>query len=776
MRLIGLLAVALPAASQALDLSQAVIVSREGLASPEQKAIEMLQDEVERRTGIRWERVSRLPSDSRSAIVIGQPASVKAILPSAADPPPGPESYTVASAANNIVIAGRDPRGVLFGAGYLLRKLEMRRGQITLPPGFAIATSPETPLRGHQLGYRPKVNSYDGWTLAMWEQYIRDLIVFGANAVELIPPRSDDDADSPHFPKPPMEMMIAMSRLLDSYGLDVWIWYPALDEDYSKPETVAFALKEWGEVFRQLPRIDAILVPAGDPGHTPAKVLMPFVEKQTANLRKYHPKAQMWLAPQGFDAASIDYFFEVANRKPAWLDGVVSGPQTRMSLEDLRKRLRADIPVRHYPDITHTRTSQYPVPDWDTAFAITESREPVNPRPLDQAHIFRLFRPLTIGFITYSEGCNDDVNKAVWSGLGWKPDAPVIEILRDYSRYFIHPDRADDFAQGLLALERNWRGPALTNPGIEVTLAQFRAMEREATPPMLANWRFQQALYRAYYDAYVQSRLRYETSLEEQANARLRSAPELGSRVAMNEAQAILDRAVTDRVAPDLRARVFELAEALYQSIRMQLSVPRYRAIAVLRGANLDTVDVPLNSRVWLHREFERIRAIGPEPDRLKEIAKVVQWTDPGPGGFYDDLGNVSHQWHLDRGPGFAEDPQFFRGPLSFFDNNQVGRKSWWDHAITFYEQPLRMKYTGLDPGARYNVRVVYGAGPVRLMAGASQVHDYIQRPYEVMEYPIPLESSRDGTLTLEWNRPPGAGGPGRGCQVAEVWLIKQRQ
>ena len=73
-------------------------------------------------------------------------------------------------------------------------------------------TAPEYPLRGHQLGYRPKTNSYDAWDLAQWEQYIRDLAVFGTNAIELIPPRSDDDADSPHFPLPPMEMMVGMSR------------------------------------------------------------------------------------------------------------------------------------------------------------------------------------------------------------------------------------------------------------------------------------------------------------------------------------------------------------------------------------------------------------------------------------------------------------------------------------------------------------------------------------------------------------------------------------
>jgi len=31
-------------------------------------------------------------------------------------------------------------------------------------------------------------------------------------------------------------------------------------------------------------------------------------------------------------------------------------------------------------------------------------------------------------------------------------------------------------------------------------------MERAATPQMLATWRFQQVLYRAYYDAYTRSR------------------------------------------------------------------------------------------------------------------------------------------------------------------------------------------------------------------------------------------------------------------------------
>src|SRR5262249_36352055 len=155
---------------------------------------------------------------------------------------------------------------------------------------------------------------------------------------------------------------------------------------------------------------------------------------------------------------------------------------------------------------------------------------------------------------------------------------------------------------------------------------------------------FQQALYRAYYDAFVRSRLIYETRLEDEAMEELRRAGRVGSLLALAEAEKVLQRAVTRPVSEDLRARVFELGEALFQSIHMQLSVGRYKAIAVDRGANLDTADKPLNSRAWLLDRFAEIRRLDAEAPRLKRIEEVLRWTDPGPGGFYDDLGNASCQ------------------------------------------------------------------------------------------------------------------------------------
>ena len=68
--------------------------------------------------------------------------------------------------------------------------------------------------------------------------------------------------------------------------------------------------------------------------------------------------------------------------------------------------------------------------------------------------------------------------------LGWDPDVDLLEVLRQYSRYFLNVTSADadDFAQGLMALEQNWRGAVLSNDLIETTLLQFRALEKRRGP------------------------------------------------------------------------------------------------------------------------------------------------------------------------------------------------------------------------------------------------------------------------------------------------------
>ncbi len=746
----------------ALDLTNATIVSTES------KPTQILIEEVEKRSQVRWQ----VKSTGSPSIAIRNVNS-------------GPkEGFRIETTSSGVTITGNDSRGTLFGTGYLLRQLQISKGKITVPDQLAITTAPKYPLRGHQLGYRPKTNSNDGWTAAMWDQYIRDLAVFGTNAIELIPPRSDDAADSPHFPIPQLPMMIEMSRSIHAYGLDCWVWYPALDEDYSKPEQVEAALKEWAEIFRQVPHIDAVFVPGGDPGHTPPKVLMPFLEKQAANLRKYHPKAQLWVAPQGFTEEWMKDFFEIVHKEPKWLTGIVYGPQSRLTIQEMRKLTPAVYPIRHYPDITHTFNSQFPVPDWDVALAMTNQREPINPRPLDQKTIFQHMQPSTIGFLTYSEGCNDDVNKVWWSEMGWNPDVAADQALREYSRYFFGDQYADEIAQLILALEKNWKGALLTNGGVAVTLAQAQALEQKATPQLKQNWRFQQLLYRAYYDAYVRARLFHESAAEDWAHDKLRRANETGTLAALSAAEIILDNAANEPVAIDLRQRVYSLAEALFQSAKMQLNSTLYQGESG-RGTTLETVEAPLNNRGWLKAQFERIRKISDESARLQELQKVVEWENPGPGGFYDDMGNQNRQPHLVQTHSYQEDPARLRSPFMGVTTREKmpeWRTSWVYDAQTSYDLPLSMNYTGLDPQAKYKLRIVYTGRVVKdfsIQIFANETHvvsnGHQKQPGVPVEFDVPQTATAGGNLTLKWIATQGRGGNGRGLQLAEVWLIRTK-
>jgi hypothetical protein len=775
MKLAVLLWLSVTATAFALDFRGATIVVPDDGSPAQKTAARMLSEEIEKRTQLRLSIAGRMPSKGPAIrLYIGEL--------------PEHEGFSLTSSQDGeaqplATVKGYGDRGIIFGAGFLLRQFKMGRQQLELAPSLDINEKPRTAVRGHQLGYRPKSNTYDAWSVPMWEQYIRDLAIFGANTIELIPPRSDDAADSPHFPLPQIDMMAEMSRIANEYSMDVSIWYPAMDTDYSDPKTVQFALEEWGNVFNKLPRVDAVFVPGGDPGHTEPKYLMALLEKETRILHLSHPRAKMWVSPQSFDQAWLDEFYGILDQQPDWLTGVVFGPQVRGSIEQLRARVPKRYQVRFYPDITHSRQSEFPVENWDPAFSTTEAREGINPRPEAEAAIFRRYAPYSNGFVTYSEGCNDDFNKFLWSSLGWNPDAKIEDIVHDYSRYFISADLADDFAKGLMGLEHNWEGPLSTNSSVETTLSLFQSIEKRATPRDKLNWRFQQALYRAYYDAFEKKRLAIETDQESRALASLKSAPRIGAEPAIVAAARILD---ADELTPEaraLRARVFDLAEALYQSIRMQLSVPLYQAIALGRGANLDSIDFALNDRVWLKNEFAKIEK-APRDQQLKMIERIVNWTDPGPGGFYDDLGDPAREPHLVRGQSYDRDPDFLLSPFTGFGDVEPrngARVSWYTTAETLGETPLRMHYANLDSKAQYIVRVVYGGDTpkvqLRLTAnGKYKIHDLQAKPVPQapQEFEIPREATSGGELTLEWSRQAGLGGAGRGTQVCEVWLIRR--
>jgi len=793
-----------PSKSQPTDFSKSAIVCFEKTDKVVLKAVSVLQEEVAKRTYLNLP-VSSKPNKSANPVIyiglenqtVNFPVNIQKLLEELPSIKAEGFKIAVSPETKTIAVTGADARGVFYGVGKLLRTIEMRQGQILVPSGLKITSSPQYPIRGHQLGYRPKTNAYDAWTPAQFDQYIRDLAIFGANSIEIMPPRTDDDFTSVNMKLPAIQMIAEQSKICDSYGMDVWMWYPNMGKDYEHPDSLKKEIAERHEIFKIVPRIDALFVPGGDPGELEPDVLFSWLETEAEILRQYHPNAKIWVSPQVFKPSKEWYskFYIHVNKKYDWFGGIVYGPWIRTPLPEVKKLIDPSIPIRLYPDITHSISCQYPVPDWDIAFAMTLGRECINPRPEDEKYIHNLYAPLANGSISYSEGTNDDVNKFIWTSQDWNSSTPVIETLREYAHYFIGPDYTDNVAQGLMALEQNLRGPLISNQQVQQTLQQWQGMEKNAPQNVLSNPRFQSGLIRAYFDAYIQRRLINETSLERQARNILENADSTLSYIAISDAKNTLSMAVEKPVSPELKERCYALADSLYRSFGAQLTVEKHHA-AGGRGNFIDNIDIPLNDALWLMDQMNKIEKLQNENKRLAAIEEMLHRTDPGPGGFYDNFGSPSAWKRVISKKSWKEDPGSLESPRVSFGvglsgedwvhevvakgfEGQTTPLAWMNQINTLYDTPLEMEYDNLDPKAEYILKIAYTGrfrSNMKLLADGEMIHDYIRMGTKPMyEFDLPKQITEDGKVHFTWTCGDDDKGEGeRGSQVAEIWLIKK--
>ncbi len=767
-----LLAACAPVYAASVDLSRAAVVIRSGeVPEAERTAASVLVEEVEKRTGVRLNISTAMPKGAPAIILASRQGTPD---PRAASPELRPEGYRLSvdtsGAAPSVRIEGADPRGVLFGVGAFLRRMDWGRGKLGIDGNVSITTSPASPIRGHQLGYRSTANSWDAWTVPQFEQYIRELVLYGVNSIENIP--QQDARQNPLMKVSRRDMNRAMSAICRKYGLDYWVWTPAeigLDDAAKRAEL----LTRFEEVFEDSAVLTGVFVPGGDPGHNPPELLLPLLEDVAPRLAKRHPKAKIWLSLQGFNAQREEAVYRyIEEKQPPWLGGLVAGPSSP-PIARTRQRLPARYQLRLYPDITHNKICQYQVPDWDQAYALTLGREAINPRPAEYALIHNRYAAMSDGFISYSDGVHDDVNKVIWSALGWDPSQAVRDILMDYARLYFEPALAAEIADAILALERNWNGPLVHNGSVEATLLLWRRLEQKA-PQLEANWRWQMCLLRAVYDTYIRRRLIYERGLEEQVNGILAKARERGADRAVDASLAVLRRATAEPVSPELRARIVDLCEKLFQSIGLQTSVEKYHASGAERGAVLDFVDYPLNNRWWLEDEFQKIRALPSESDKVRRLAEIAAWENPGPGSYYDDVGNMIRSPRVD-GDQEVEPESFRRREPLFW---------WWDQGMSRARLswqatmwPRRVVYEGLDPNATYVVRTGgYGQSLLRIddQPATPVVDGKLMGEYK--EFPVAPEHIRDRRLVLTWAIPTDEGHLNwrQRSRLAEVWLLKR--
>lgn len=760
--------------AQVVDLTNAKIMASSTLRNPVRHTIiRVLQEEVAKRTGINLSLIS-LREDNNSLIIL---ASVKdkningipvPLRPGNNLPEQRTEGYRLVinqiNGKNILWLIGADERGVLFSIGEFLRNAYLEDGKISFDKKNEIASSPEYPIRGHQLGYRNTANSWDAWDTTQFETYIRELAIFGANAIECIPFQDGEIGPLMHTPRPIMNKKI--SEICQNYGLDFWAWTPCTS-DLSDPKQVQIEFKKHSDFYKSVPKLDDVFFPGGDPGHNSPKDILPFLEKIAVELHKYHPNAGIWISLQNFKDDEIDYFYDFIKRNsPDWLIGVVSGPNSP-EVASTRFELPKKYKHRWYPDITHTLRTGFPLKKWDQAFILTEGREISNPMPFYYTDLFKKFIPFTDGFISYSDGVHDDVNKMLYNELAWNSQKSVLKILEEYCRFFFGNVLARKGAVGILSLEKNWDGPVERNVMLELSFSFWKELN-STHPELKNNWRWQLLNLRSYYDTYQARRKIYEKALEEKANGVMAQAKDIGVDVCMRSALEIVKEADEKPIYPEMRQCIVDYCEKLWKSIGLQTSVEKYHAKNFERGAILDFIDYPLNNRWWLEDEFKKIGQMKNDQEKIDELRVIANWEYPGDGNYYDNISDLSQSPHLGISPNDNSN-------VAFLDE---GFSRMRLSTQLFQNFPL-LHYNNLDPNSDYVVRIL-GVGEALLRANGHQIEScqLNERIQGFKQFKINRRLIINGQLTLTFDIPSNEINKNWKVQsrISDVWLIKQNR
>ena len=235
------------------------------------------------------------------------------------------------------------------------------------------------------------------------------------------------------------------------------------------------------------------------------------------------------------------------------------------------------------------------------------------------------------GDVTYSEGCNDDLNKIVSSCLWWQPKYSLTNALKEYSRVFFPQLDENDVCDAFFSMEQSWIGDPCNNPNIEKVLAYFNDFVKRS-PQIYNNWRFQMHYFRAIADAFIRRRYIREKSLEQTALSFFKAGA-LDETLNICETPLPIDEKY-------LLSHLWELGYLLFASIGMQLDVEHFKGVGAERGCVLNTIERPVSNLAWIANRIKYIKSL---PKVLwKEEANIISNRDTLANGEF------SHSFSID--------------------------------------------------------------------------------------------------------------------------------
>jgi hypothetical protein len=841
------------------EFSRVYVQTGERAGAVEQNVAALLAERLSEPTGLPV-RVGRTPppaEDETLVVVLGLPEHHDALaalfeqhrIAPLTDLEPGPEGYLVRLLPDGVLLAaGRDQRGVLYAAGEILRRAVIRQAAVDIPTGLDVRTAPAFEVRGTQFGQSgvaKRLAKVRPWTEAETQRVILDYALAGANT----------------FPAGAGAMFDFVKsfglKTEGSFGANTgsgppeWtakesigrIGYLCL----SVPEARAAQLKRCAQKFSSSPTYDQVKFHGGDGGGCECDLCEPYgltfirlVEQMAAIVHKYHPTTKVYFTNQKFDNADDNAIFEYLQEEPRpwlWAWGYGPGSDATTWQPGHRQTHRVDLfrypgfgpfdlypreilhqlPRRHalvyYNEITHWRYAQhayvqmYPRADRngdlppstghfiyerrpDQALTIVYDRLTFYAWPRYYHRVFNDLMRYSIGDVTHSSGHHDHFNQWMWQRLLWSPRRTVEDLVDEYCRTWFGPEAAPHMAKAVFLLEENIEEDSTTPLADKAGVDELHLLVQEAGWKMpdwmrRTNWLWRMFLQKATIDKYTQRAVRQQNSV-------LRRVERLVE-VALESDDPRGD--VSDAVrALDSLAPTPEMDRLCEEAARLGEESNDLFGVRSEGNFNLEHDFIGLG---WVKRQLERARAASPSEAR-ELLAMITDYENPGPGGYYDNLGTYNNAPHVVNGYPYDHGQPYVAKMLS--EGNRPSQRSM--HFTQDEADGVALHYDDLDPKARYRVRFTLVRPwfqerySMRMNQKSQQIlaDDIVlaedqqlpERMSDFFTFDVPPEATRDGEVTIRLRKAAGvADGPrdereqwrnsgGWGTIVSEVWLMRQ--
>jgi hypothetical protein len=198
----------------------------------------------------------------------------------------------------------------------------------------------------------------------------------------------------------------------------------------------------------------------------------------------------------------------------------------------------------------------------------------------------------------------------------------------------------------------------------------------------------------------------------------------------------------------------------------------------------------------WLKRQLERAKNADPK-ERRSLLSTIVDYENPGEGGFYDNLGTYNHAPDVVNGYPYDHGQPYVSQMLS--EGNRPSQRSM--HFTQDEKQGVTLHYVHLDPKASFRIRFTFVRpwyqeryAPRMVQKNQSIYADDIliakdvELPMQMSDfftYEIPEKATADGELTIRLEKSESLGNGDRvsveqwrnsggwGTLASEVWLMK---